>query len=368
MSDTAAPEGAGALPAADAQPSVAETKPETFSDASAAARYLANLANEKRKQQAAETAKEQPKTEAQPAQAEEPVSGDEPDGEPETVPAEEAVEVEAEPPIDPPRSWPKEDKEFFASLDRKTQEILARREQERDRHFLRTQNESAEQRKAIDAERKQAEQLRQDYEARVPLVVQALESTFAAEFSDIKTPEDIQRLAREDFARYVQWDAKQKQLGAWQAEAQRAHQRQRQEVSEQLQSWVKSQDDEIESEYAKIPESERKGLADQAKSSLIDAGFTEDQVIQLWNSSILRSAPMQRILAKAARYDIARRNAAQKTVVKPVPVQKPGTTAQPKTTALDAQIRALESKPNLKLQEATQLLELKAQRRRASAA
>ena len=372
MTENVAAQGGDALPAADAQPSAFESNaPKTFSDASEAARYLASLAVEKKKQAQAADAPKEPKQEAQPAQAEEQVSGEQPDGEQETAPAEEAteaIEAESEPPIEPPRSWPKEDKEHFASLDRKTQEILARREQERDRHFLRGQNESAEQRKATEAERQQAEQLRQHYEAQLPLVVQALQTALNNEFSDIRTPEDIQRLAREDFARYVQWDAKQKQLAQWQAEAQAAHQRQSQQVSEQLQSWVKAQDEEVEQALAKVPESERQTLANEAKNALIDYGFSEEQIVQLWNSSILRSAPLQRMMADAARYRIARRNASQKTVAKPVPVQKPGTTAQPKTTALDAQIKALESKPNLKLQEATQLLELKAQRRRASAA
>jgi hypothetical protein len=52
------------------------------------------------------------------------------------------------PPIDPPRSWTKAEKERFQSLPRETQEYLHTREQEREREFRRGQNEAAEQRKA----------------------------------------------------------------------------------------------------------------------------------------------------------------------------------------------------------------------------
>ena len=53
-------------------------------------------------------------------------------------------EAAAPPPIEPPRSWTKDEKERFQSLPRETQEYLATREQERDREFRRSQNEAAE--------------------------------------------------------------------------------------------------------------------------------------------------------------------------------------------------------------------------------
>ena len=49
--------------------------------------------------------------------------------------------------VDPPRSWKKEDKEFFATLPLHTQEIVALREQERETHLRRSQNELAEMKK-----------------------------------------------------------------------------------------------------------------------------------------------------------------------------------------------------------------------------
>src|SRR5205807_8024258 len=45
-------------------------------------------------------------------------------------------------PIEPPRSWTKEDKELFTGLPRATQERLAERERSREGDFLRRQNEA----------------------------------------------------------------------------------------------------------------------------------------------------------------------------------------------------------------------------------
>lgn len=348
---------------APAQEHAAPEMPESFSDPSEAARVLSALAHAKRKQAAANT-------EEAPQEIEQEQQGEQPeDGEEEVAVEPEQPEAEAEqlPPIDPPVSWPKEDKEFFATLPRQAQERIAQREMEQERQFSRRQNETAEQRKANDAERQKTEQLRQQYESQLPMVVQAIQQAIGAEFSDVKTMEDVQRLAREDWPRYVQWDAKQKQLAQWQTEAQNAQQRQQQEVSDKLQSWVKAQDDDVEQSLAKVPASERQTLANEAKAALIDYGFTEDQVVQLWNSSILRAAPLQRMMADAARYRIAKRTAS-KPAAKPVPpVQKPGNAIKAPNRAVESQIAALEAKPSLSLNEASLLINLQSQRRKSAA-
>src|SRR6202035_873434 len=76
----------------------------------------------------------------------------------------ESAEPPAAPaPIEPPRSWTKEARERFATLPRETQEYLAQREQDRDRELRRSQNEAAEQRKVLEAERAKAEQARAQY-------------------------------------------------------------------------------------------------------------------------------------------------------------------------------------------------------------
>lgn len=363
MSDTAASQDAGALPAV--QPSAPIETPESFSDASEAARHLGRLSAEKRR-----LAKEQTQDAPAAPEQDDAPQEDLPEATPaETAeaPADEAETVEAVevPPIDPPRSWPKEDKDFFDTLPRQAQERIVQREAERDRLTLRGSNELSEQRKVIEAETQKLGQLRQQYESRLPLVGQVLQASLAADFPDIKSQEDVQRLAAQDPARYIQWDAKQKQLAEWQSEAQAAHQRQQQESSERLNKWIETQDSEIEKLFEKTPKPQRDALANEAKKMLLDYGFTEEQVGNLWQSSILRSAPLQRIMADAARFRIAQRTAT-KPAVKPVPpVQRPGTVMPARNSADAAEITRLEGKDSLTLNEATRLLELKAKRRAA---
>jgi hypothetical protein len=53
--------------------------------------------------------------------------------------------------IDPPRSWTKDDKAYFTTLPLHTQEIVARREQQRETDLRRRQNALAEERKRLQA-------------------------------------------------------------------------------------------------------------------------------------------------------------------------------------------------------------------------
>ena len=58
---------------------------------------------------------------------------------------------QALPPIEPPRSWTKEDKALFTGLPRETQEQIAERERSRESDFLRRQNEAADKLKGLTA-------------------------------------------------------------------------------------------------------------------------------------------------------------------------------------------------------------------------
>jgi hypothetical protein len=206
------------------EPTTIVTVPGTdnFHSHSSAARALANhrAAQRQEEEKPDESAVEATPEESAPADAAPP---EEAPSEAESAPEPEA---EAAPPIEPPRSWTKDEKERFNSLPRETQEYIASREQEREREVRRSQNEAAEQRKAIEAERSKVEQSRQQYESALPILMQNLQSAMAGEFSDIQTMADVQKLANEDFPRYVRWDAQQKQLAAVQQEIQAAQSRQ----------------------------------------------------------------------------------------------------------------------------------------------
>ena len=143
-----------------------------------------------------------------PRQPESPLEGADA-GPEEPVPGETEGDDQAElPPIDPPRSWSKEDKELFNSLPRETQERVADRERSRESDFLRRQSEATEKSKALEAKEQAAEQARQQYESAAQNALQVLQQQQASEFSDIKSHADVQKLATEDPFRFAQWQAR----------------------------------------------------------------------------------------------------------------------------------------------------------------
>jgi hypothetical protein len=253
-----------------------------------------------------------------------------------------------EPSIEPPRSWTKEAKERWNSLPRETQEYLAEREQERDREVRRSQNEAAEKTKALTAKEQAVEQARQQYEAALPILAQNIQASMSAEFADIRTMADVQKLAQEDWPRYARWDAQQKQLAAVQQEHQTALERQEAERTAKFAEFAKAQDALL---IEKVPE-----LADQDKAAklqkaaigvLHDAGFTDQELSQSWNGEgafNLRDHRWQAVIIKAAKYDAAQHGVAEKVTAakaKPLPpVQRPGV-AQPKGAQREATIQAL---------------------------
>jgi hypothetical protein len=234
------------------------------------------------------------------------------------------------PTIEPPRSWTQAEKERFQSLPRETQEYLHTREQEREREFRRSQNEAADERKAAKAEREAAEKARQQYEAQLPSVMQALQDAQNGAFADIRTVDDVQKLAAEDPFRYLQWQAHQTKLQAVNAEVERAKgEKSRAEQAEWAQHVQK--ENSLAAEY--IPELADKvkgpALTNRVASELLpELGFKGSELNDLASGKSRLSIydhRVQRLLADALKLrDIQK---APKAVAKPdlPPVQRPGT-------------------------------------------
>src|SRR5262249_8250854 len=160
----------------------------------------------------------------------------------ETGPGETQGDDQAEPPIAPPRSWTKEDKELFKHLPRETQARLAERERSREADFLRRQNEATENLKGLKAQQEEIARARAHYEQAVPALLQELQAQHHGEFRDITTMADLERLAREDWPRYVLWDAQQKKIAAVQQHVQAAQQRQALEDAHRWQIFARDED------------------------------------------------------------------------------------------------------------------------------
>ena len=253
-----------------------------------------------------------------------------------------------EPPsIEPPRSWTKEAKERWASLPRETQEYLAEREQERDREFRRSQNEAADKLKGLTAKEQAVEQARQHYESALPQVLQQLQGQHASEFADVKTIQDVERLAREDWPRYLQWDLAQKKMAATMQEMLAAHHRQATEKQQKFTEFAKREDDLFKEKAPDLAdEAKAAQLQKAAVSVLSDLGFEEAELVPLWNGQkelSLRDHRVQLLIRDATLWREAQAKA-KAAAAKPVPpVQRPGV-SQPAGAAREAQVQALTTK------------------------
>ncbi len=245
------------------------------------------------------------------------------------------------PTIEPPRSLTKEQKEAFKLLPPEVQRNYADLERTREVEFRRGQNEAAELRKAAEAERTQAEKARQDYEAKLPQLMQSLMDAQAGAFSDIRTVDDVSRLAQEDPFRYVQWQAHQTKVQAVAHEMRQTEHRQHEEAQRRALDFRKSEHEKLVEKHPEFTDSAKLQAAQTAAVDFLtsDKGFTRDELAEMASGRKHLSVDdhrFQSLIVDAMKYRDAQK---ARTVVqaKPVPpVQKPGVAA-PKGAA-DAEV------------------------------
>src|SRR5262245_8370088 len=251
---------------------------------------------------------------------------------------------QALPPIEPPRSWTKEDKELFTSLPRETQERIAERERSRESDFLRRQNEAADKLKGLTVKEQAVDQARQQYEAALPQLLVVLQQQQAVEFADIKTLADVERIAREDWPRYALWDVQQKKIAEVARQLTEVQQRQAHERLQQFSEFARREDDLFKEKVPDMADDKKAAeLQTRCLATLTGLGFAEADLARSWNGQgdlSLRDHRVQLLIRDATlwREAQAKAKAAQ---AKPVPpVQRPGV-AQPKGAAQHAQIENL---------------------------
>ena len=268
----------------------------------------------------------------------------------ETGPGETQVDdgaAEQQPPIDPPRSWTKEDKELFRGLPRETQERLADRERSRERDFLHRQTEAAEKLKGLTAQQQAAETARQQYEQTLPLLLEQLQGGVQGEFADIRTVDDVERMAREDWPRFNAWQARQMKIAAVQEQIKAAKDRESQETQTKWQSFVAEQDALFAEKAPDLADKAKAAKAAEAAGKMLnDLGFTDKELGQLYfqgDKISFRDHRMQLLIRDALRYREAREGVKTATV-RPVPnVQRPGT-VQPRGAADDERVKTLDAR------------------------
>jgi hypothetical protein len=221
----------------------------------------------------------------------------------------------------------------------------------RELEVQRVQSQLAETKRADEARAAAMEQARVQYEQSLAYAMQLAQ--WNDEFADIKTIDDVTRLARDDWPRYVQWDANEKRKQGLQQQYQQVQQQQHYEYSQRWNQFAEAEDQKFAQKYP-----DATALRDDAVNYLQTSGFSQDEMAQHWNSGIWRDARMQAVLRDATLYSKAQKAKAE-AAKKPVPpVQRPGVaTARPSPNA--DQIKALESKGSLTIKEAAQLTMLR---------
>lgn len=332
MSDTNVAPGGGesaTAPETVVAPAIETTQPLTARD-HAIALSQRRWEKARQSQEAPPPAEEPEKVEA-PQELAEEANADQPEADPGETKEPDPV-VEELPPIEPPRSWTKEEKARFQSLPRETQEYLSQREQERDAAIRRSQNEAAEKLKGLSAKEQAVEAERQKYEAALPVLLQTLQDQQAGQFADVKTQSDVDRMAQEDPFRYIQWTAHQQKVASVQNEMRVAQERQ---ANEWLGKWQEfaSREDKLTAE--RIPEladpAQRTKIQESAIGYLKDIGFEESELGSAWNgqaSLSLRDHRVQGMIRDAVKYREGQAAAKKAVATKPLPpVQRPGVAA-----------------------------------------
>ncbi len=282
--------------------------------------------------QSSEQSSSEPATSDEDVSAAPQESGDEPG----TAAAEEQPPGETEeadpaeePPVEPPRSWTPEEKKAFKLLPRDHQQVIADRERTREADYRRGHDEAAARFKAAEAKEQAAEQARVQYEQALPLLLQQVNSQISAKFQDLKTWEDVNRMAREDPVRYMEWDADQKRAQALVQETRAVQSRQMQQAQQKFNAFCEAQNKLAQETIPELRDPQKAAaLREEARSYLAkDIGFSDGELQGLsagsWQVSGLDHR-FQALLWKAMRYDKAQKAVKAPTPRAVPPVQRPG--------------------------------------------
>lgn len=230
---------------------------------------------------------------------------------------EEGAKIEPEPQVpslEPPRSWSKEAREAWASLTPEAKQIVLKRETERDAELRRGQNEIAEQRKALEAERQRVISETQAALGNLPQLRAALEQRLVNEEWVRLNPKDWENLSVNDPAKYVALKAKaENDISAWQQTIQTQaalEQRAMQETQQRLSQFVQAEQQKLAEKW---PEFVNPQTANDQRAKLVsyakEVGFTEQDLAQIYDHRLLmivKDAMEARALREASKSANAR--------------------------------------------------------------
>lgn len=259
-----------------------------------------------------------------------PGSDEDPEADPEETPVigeedEDAGDPAEKPVIAAPKSWPADMRDAFAKLPGDLQEVIAKRENERDETFTRQVREASDKRQAADAELSAASNERRTYLANLSTLIDGLARQTAGEFADIKTTGDLEQMAAQDPQRYLRWQARREAINSAMAEQKVLADREQAEQATKFKGYAQEQ---VKLIYEKIPEladpKTQKAVHAEMNEYLRSVGFSDAET-QQWIDH--RYAVVIRDAAKWRKSQQAVKTAADKKVVNLPKVVRSGASA-----------------------------------------
>lgn len=277
----------------------------------------------KRKPARAASEEDAPDAEAASDDEQDSGEGDDPEPGDDEEGDEPAEDDESEPPIEAPASWSKDAKATFASLPRAAQQVIAERERERDVEIRRGQNEVAETRKAVEAERQATVTERAQYARSLETVNARLQ---ALEPKGI----DWDKLAQDDPIGYVQAlqteSKRQAELQAVKAEQQRVWEQQQRDQEARHTALLAEQRAKLHEAMPAWKDPER-AKSDRAAlvGFLQGHGYSQDEIALAADHRMVVIAMKALAYEKLQRERPTKQAVTEKKVTTAAPVLKPGT-------------------------------------------
>jgi hypothetical protein len=249
-----------------------------------------------------------------------------------------------------PRSWSNDDIAAWQALTPEAQDVVLRREEQREEYVNKQRSEADKARKQVESEWQQAQQARQQYTQAAVEAYRALVPQLQTEFADIKTNEDLARVAAVNPQRAAAFEmllsnaeraaatvraTMQQEQQQQQAQAERFQQELAEKVAKAQQEyvgWVETQDAavrEANSELAdphKAMEFHRTAVAPYLDKLGLN-GTTLEQVWQRYPE--LRGREFQQMLIDGARWHAAQQKAVRAVPKAPPRAMAPGTNNVP---------------------------------------
>jgi hypothetical protein len=265
-----------------------------------------------------------------------------------------------------PRSWSKDKADVWAKLDPEAQEILLEQDSKASAEVRRAQNEAAEARKAIEADKKAVEVERERYLKAASSDLEAKEAAIARNFPHIKTMDDVNFLAAEALRlanseipddqsasakvqAYIQaWRVAQDDLAVTRANKAEAERKQTTERETQWTQFVREESEAFAKSVAEQDRPKLKEWIEAAPTFLVEKGFSQAELADLASGKeklAIHDRRVQSLILDGLKYQ-ALQKAPPKAVPKELPpVQRPGA-RQPAGAAASQNVQALSNRLN----------------------